>query len=66
MICLHRSFREGGDLPAGRWCEGCGARLDRRRGSPAELAVARKQRERRAARQIAAVQLELLRRRPPC
>ena len=59
VICLHRVTREGGDLPAGRWCVACGANVRKPKGSPREQARAKEKREESFWRRAAALRLEL-------
>ena len=64
MLCLHRYTMEGGSLPAGRWCQSCGAKIVKR-GSKVEQALADKEREQRAAQQFERVRRELARKSRP-
>ncbi len=57
-ICTHPDWREGGHLPAGRYCTQCGSRVDRR-GSAVDAALDARARAQAAARQHERTRLEL-------
>ncbi len=61
--CLHAHTRQGGDLPPGKWCTMCGAKVVPR-ASAADRAVDRRAKERRLAQQFNRIRTELAPKRP--
>ncbi len=56
--CTHLNTVEGGDLPAGKWCQSCGAKVDDRR-TAAQRRMQKAAEEQRQSQQFERTQREL-------